>query len=338
MNKKYHQSLHLSAKCRIYTLKISMHKQLRQIFSYLLSFLLLALCLWAIAHELRAYHYRDVLQSLMAIPKSRLSWAVWLTICGYLVMVGYDILGFCYVGRSLNWSKLAVTNFISSAFSNTIGFALLTGSAIRYRFYTYWGVPVLAIAQVIAFANFTFWLGMFTVAGLIFLLHPLAIPTQLHLPVTTVRPIGIIFLLLMAIYLFSSLLIKRTLTIHSHTFRFPKLAIALLQIAVSSLDWMLAAAVLYAILSSNTNLAYIEFLGIYLLAMFAAVVSNIPGGLGVFETVILLLLSAKTSAAAILGSLLAYRAIYYLLPLLLAATLLGYFEIRYGTKKLTKKM
>lgn len=217
------------------------------------------LSLWAIANELHEYNYRDILNSLAAIPKSRLSWAVWLTVLGYLVMIGYDILGFSYINRSLNWNKIALTSFISSAFSNTIGFALLTGSAIRYRFYATWGVPAVAIAQVIAFANFTFWLGMFAVAGCLFLINPLKIPTQLHLPFATVRPIGVIFLLLVASYLLGSLFIKQPLIIRGQEFRFPDFKISLIQIAISGLDWILAAAILYAVLPTNISLSYLDF-------------------------------------------------------------------------------
>ncbi|MDZ8068428.1 MAG: lysylphosphatidylglycerol synthase domain-containing protein [Nostoc sp. DedQUE08] len=306
-----------------------MLKKLQLNFSSLFGLLLLVLSLLAIANELREYNYRDILNSLAAIPKSRVSWAIWLTALGYLVMIGYDILGFNYINRSLSWNKIAFTNFISSAFSNAIGFALLTGSAIRYRFYASWGVPAVAIAQVIAFANFTFWLGMFAVAGLLFVINPLKIPTQLHLPFATVRPIGVIFLLLVAVYLLGSIFIKQPLIIRRHEFRFPSLKISLAQIAISSFDWILAAAVLYALLPSNISLSYLDFLGIYLLAMFAGVVSNVPGGLGVFETIILLILSSKVSAAAVLGSMLAYRGVYYFLPLLVAAGLLGIYEIRF---------
>lgn len=313
-----------------------MLKKLRLNFSSLFGLLLLVLSLWAIAHELHEYNYRDILNSLAAIPKSRLSWAIWLTALGYLVMIGYDILGFNYINRSLNWNKIAFTNFISSAFSNTIGFALLTGSAIRYRFYANWGVSAIAIAQVIAFANFTFWLGMFAVAGLLFLINPLKIPTQLHLPFATVRPIGVIFLLLVVVYLLGSIFIKQPLIIREHEFRFPSIKISLAQIAISSFDWILAAAVLYALLPSNISLSYLDFLGIYLLAMFAGVVSNVPGGLGVFETIILLILSSKISAAAVLGSMLAYRGVYYFLPLLVAAGLLGLYEIRFRSENFRK--
>lgn len=315
-----------------------MLKKVRLHFSSLFGLLLLLLSLWAIALQLHQYNFHDVLNSLTAIPKERLSLAICLSALGYVVMIGYDILGFSYINRTLAAKKVAFTNFISSVFSNTIGFALVTGSAIRYRFYSSWGVSPLAIAQIIAFANFTFWLGMFAVAGVMFLANPLKIPTQLHLPFATARPIGVIFLLLIAAYLLGSLLIKQPLVIRAHEFRFPSFKISSAQIAVSSFDWILAAGVLYPLLPANTPLSFLDFLGIYLLAMFAGVVSNVPGGLGVFETVILLILSPKVSPAAIFGSLLAYRAIYYFLPLIVAAGLLGLYEIKYARKKIINKM
>ncbi|MEA5505156.1 lysylphosphatidylglycerol synthase domain-containing protein [Halotia wernerae UHCC 0503] len=310
-----------------------MLKKLRLNISPLFGLLLLALSAWAIAHQLREYNYHDILNSIAAIPKKRSIRAIGLTALGYLTMIGYDILGFAYIHRSLNWRKIALTNFISSSFSNTIGFALLTGSAIRYRFYSRWQVSRLAIAQIIAFVNFTFWLGMFAIAGLIFLINPLIIPPQLHLPFNTVLPLGVMCLGLVIVYVLGSIVIKHPLIIHRHELRFPNFYVSLAQIAVSSLDWALAAAVLYTLLPANIALSYIDFLGMYLLAMFTGLVSNVPGGLGVFETVILLIFPPPVSAAAVLGSMLAYRGVYYFIPLLLATSLLAFDQITSVTRK-----
>ncbi|HEY9606508.1 MAG TPA: UPF0104 family protein [Allocoleopsis sp.] len=293
----------------------------------LLGFLLLGLSIWAIAHELRAYHYRDVWISLTALSLSRLYWAIGLTALGYLVMTGYDLLAFRYIHQSLTYPKIAFTNFISSAVGNTIGLALLTGSAIRYRFYSVWGVSAIAIAQIVAFATLTFWLGLFAVSGIIFLVNPLTIPLQLNLPFFSVRPLGVIFLFVVAAYLVGSCLGQRSIRLRGQDFRFPTFSLALAQVAVSAFDWILAAAALYVLLPSTSSLSYTSFLGIYLLAMTAGVVSNVPGGLGVFETVILLILAPQIPATTVLGSLLAYRGIYYILPLGGATILLGVYEI-----------
>lgn len=304
-----------------------MLKKLVQNFSSLFGVLLLVVSLWAISNELRAYNYHDVLNGLAAIPFSRLVWGVGLTCLGYGAMTGYDTLAFGYIGRRLAYKKIAWTAFISCAVSNTIGFALLTGSAIRYRFYSAWRVPAIANAQIIAFTNFSFWLGLFTVGGLMFCLYPVVIPTKLNLPFLSVRPIGIIFLLAIAVYLLGSIFVSKSLTIGRHNFRFPSLQVAIAQIAISSLDWSLAAAVLYTLLPINTGLTYPSFLSVYLLAMTAGVVSNVPGGLGVFESVVLLLLSPQIPSAQVLSSLLAYRVVYYLLPLGVATGLLGIYEL-----------
>lgn len=305
-----------------------MGKKLLRHFSSILGFFLLGLSLWAIAHELRQYNYRDVFNSLVSLPTSHLYLSIGLTILSYLGLATYDTLAFRYIDHSITWTKSIFTGFISAAATNTVGFAFLTGSAIRYRFYSTWGVPAIAIAQVIAFENVSFWLGLFAVSGMMFLLNPLVIPPQLHLPFISVRPLGIVFLLLVAAYLLGSIVSKQPLKIREHEFRFPSLQIALAQIVVSSWDWILTGAVLYTLLPPNTQLSYLSFLGIYLLAMTGGVVSNVPSGLGVFESIILLLLAPQVPATAVLGSLLAYRAVYYLLPLGVATGLLGLYEIR----------
>ncbi|HEY9599872.1 MAG TPA: hypothetical protein V6D33_19595 [Cyanophyceae cyanobacterium] len=305
-----------------------MRQKIVQNFGSLFGILLLILSIWAISNELQDYHYSDVISSFQALPVKQLYWAIGLTGLGYFVMTGYDILAFRYIGYSLAYSKIAVTGFISCAFGNTVGFAVLTGGAIRYRFYSVWRLSAIAIAQIIAFVNFTFWLGLLAVSGVMFLLNPLTIPTQLNLPFSSVRFLGMIFMLVVAVYLLGSLLSRKSLKIRQQKFRFPSFTLALAQIGVSSLDWILAAAVLYVLLPANTLLSYSNFLGIYLLAMTAGVISNVPGGLGVFETVILLLLKGKATTTAVLASLLAYRGVYYLLPLAVATGLLGFYEIR----------
>lgn len=313
-----------------------MLKKLQLNFSSLFGFCLLVISLWAISHELRGYNYHDVFNSLGTIPKSHLSLSIWLSALGYLVMIWYDILGFSYIGRSLAFTKVAFTGFISSVLGNTIGFALLTGSAIRYRYYSSWGVSALAIAQVIAFANFTFWLGVFAVSGVIFLFNPLQIPTQIHLPFTNTRSLGAIFLLVVLSYLLGSIFIKQPLVIRGQEFRFPSFKIAFAQVVVSSFDWMVAAAVLYFLLPGN-SVSFLDVLRIYSLAMFAGVVSNVPAGLGVFEIVVLHFLSTQVSPVRVLAATVAYRVIYDLLALLVAASLLGLYEIRDITRNIMNK-
>lgn len=302
-------------------------------FSSLLGFVLLGFSIAAIHYELREYNYRDIFNSLLSLPSSHLYIAIGLTGVGYAAMAYYDNISFKHIGHLIDYKKVMFTGFLSAAATNTVGFAFLTGSAIRYRYYSTWGVTAIEIAQVIAFENISFFLGLFNVSGIMFLFNPLVIPAQINLPFLSVRPLGVIFLLLVTAYIVGSIVSKKALTIRGHKFRFPSLKIALIQVILSSLDWIVAAAALYILLPPTASLSFIDFLGIFLLGMIAVVVSNVPGGLGVFESVILLLLSSKIPPTVIFGSLLAYRAVYYFLPLAVATGLMGLYEVQDRLKK-----
>ena len=281
------------------------------------------------SRELRQYQIGEILYTLSAIPKHDVVLAVGLTLLSCIVFTGYDTLAVLYIRYPLPYCKTALAAITSIPISNSIGFALLSGGAIRYRFYTSWGLSAAKIAQVIAFCSLTFWLGLFAVGGVMFLLEPVAVPTLLHLPFKSVHPIGVLFLSAIAAYLlWNTCSDRRPLKIRNWTVPHLPVHLCLAQIVISSVDWTLAATVLYVLLPSTPSLSYSAFFGVYLFAQLAGVVSNVPGGLGIFETVILLLLSASIPSNILFGALLAYRAIYYLLPLSIAMLLLGIYELR----------
>lgn len=167
--------------------------------------------------------------------------------------------------------------------------------------------------------------GAFCLRGRCFLIAPLPVPAQLHLPLPTARPIGVALALAGVVYALGCVIVRKPLMIKGHGFRFPSFGVAIAQFTVSSLDWGMAAAVLYTLIPLG-DISYFSFLNIYLLAMGAGVISSVPGGAGVFETVVILLLNGKMPGDAVLASLLAYRMIYYLLPFAIALILFLFQE------------
>ena len=311
----------------------SLGKRLSRIVPIVLSLLLFGLSLWAIASELRKYSWQDVVSSITAIPNQYILLAVLLTLLNYLLLTGYDTLAVRYLRQTLSYRKTALVAIISYAISNSVGFALLSGSAIRYRFYSTWGLSAAKIAQIITFCNLSFWLGLFAVGGTVFAFTPLAIPQQLHLPFLSVRPLGFIFLAVIIAYLLWSGLSSKPLKIRNWVFPHLPFKLFLAQIVLTSCDWMLAAMVLYVLLPIPKHFSFFSFFGIYLLAQFAGIISNVPGGLGVFETVLILLLSPPIPSSQLLGALLAYRGIYYFLPLVVSILILGGYELNQRRSK-----
>ncbi|MBD3884467.1 UPF0104 family protein [Phormidium tenue FACHB-886] len=301
-------------------------KQLLQVLPSLLGVILLGISVWAINQELQQYPPGEIWRSLLAIPVHNTLWALVLTVLNNFVVTGYDVLAVRLIHHPLAYRKTALAAITSTAIGNIVGFALFSNGAIRYRLYSSWKFSALEVTQIIGFCNLSFWLGLFAMAGISFLAEPITIPSLLHLPFQTVRPIGGIFLSIIAIYLFWNSLSHQALRIGNWAVPHLSLKLCLAQIVIASLDWLLSAAVLYVLLP--TSFSYATFFGVYLLAQLAGLVSNVPGGLGVFETVILLLLRSPTPSTAVFSALLAYRVIYYLLPLGGAIGLLGGYEWR----------
>ncbi len=290
-----------------------------------LSVILFGIAAVIIHHKLRQYHYRDIAAELRNMPARYVLAAIALTFLDYLILTGYDTLALFYIGYRLPYRKIAVASFVGYVFSHNA--TILGGSAARYRIYSGLGLSAGQVARLILFCSITFWLGFLALGGFTFVLHPQAIEHGTHLPFKTTWPIGVIFLILLATYLIVTVLRKKPVTISDWDLAIPSPGLSLCQIALASIDWAVAGSVLYVLLSNTIQMDYPEFIEIFLLAQITGLVSSVPGGLGVFEGVMLLLLSEVAPASSLIGSLLLYRVIYYLLPLGLASIILGIEEM-----------
>jgi len=268
------------------------------------------------------------MSTLQAIPSHHLFLSFGLSILSYLLLTGYDNLALYYIKHPIAYAKTALVSFISYAFSQNISLPLASGVPVRYRLYSGWGLSAAEIGKVVIFNALTFNLGFLTVAGVIFLLRPVVVPLSLHLPLFYfARPFGTVSLLLVAGYLVLGVLRKRPIRILGWEFGLPAPIFSLAQITISSLNWIVSASVLYVLLPPAAALSFLTFFSIYILAQIAGMISQVPAGLGVFEAIVLLLLSPYFPVSTIMGSLLAFRGIYYLCPLGVAAALLGAHEV-----------
>lgn len=296
--------------------------KLRQLIPVLFVIILVSLSLVAIASELKKYSINSIGDYLQNISHQRKILALIMTGLGYALMTGYDILGFIHIKQKLSTWKIAFTAFVSYAVGNTVGFTAFSGTAIRYHYYGLWGVSKVKIAELIVFTHVTFWLGLMSISGIISIFDPLTLPDVIKLPFASIRPLGLIFLVLVVVYFIVSVTVKHSVTIAKEEVTFPKPIISLSTIVVAGLDWGLAALVLYLLLPPHISMSYIGFFGIYIVALTAGLISTVPGGLGVFETVMLYLRPASVNAPQMLGSLIAYRLVYYILPLVVAVMLI----------------
>jgi phosphatidylglycerol lysyltransferase len=300
---------------------------LRRIGGPLVSLAMLALALWALHLLARDVTYREIRTYVEAMPRPRLVLAVVLTAAGFFVMSFYDRFGLAAVGKKLSWRRVTWISFISYAFSNAIGMSLLVSGSIRYRFYLQSGLSTGEIAKLIVYTTLAFWLGLLALTGVTLLIVPL--PSGL--PLNHWRVTLAIAMAAIPLAWILGGFIRRPLKFFRWQLRLPAPMHALRQVGVGALDWWLAAAVMYVLMPDRLHAGFGHFLAIFVVAQIAGLISHVPGGLGVFEAVMLAGFGATGNAhlaAPILGSLATFRIIYYLLPLAAATVLVLQREAR----------
>jgi len=285
-----------------------------------------AVALWAIHRELALIHYRDLVAAVERLSFRRVGAAIGFTAASFLLLTGYDALGLRFIGAALPWRRTAFASFVGYSFSQALGFPLLTGAPVRFRLYSGWGLSATEIGQLVALYSLAFWVGFLCTGGIAFVLEPLDVPSLLHLPLTSVRPAGIALLAITAAYLIFTAR-SRTLRIRSWELPLPTPRLALMHVGIGILDWAFAAGVLWVLLPQGADFTFATFLTLFLLAQFAGLISHVPGGLGVFEAVILTSMPGSVPQSEVLASLLVYRAVYYLFPLVIASLSLGAWEL-----------
>ncbi|MDO9630671.1 MAG: bifunctional lysylphosphatidylglycerol flippase/synthetase MprF, partial [Humidesulfovibrio sp.] len=272
------------------------------------------------------HSFQEIMDSMTSVTEHNLLLALGLTAVNFAVLAGYDILALRYIGHPLPLIRAAFASFAGNAFSNTIGLSTLAGSSVRFRLYSSWGLTPGEIAKIVVFTTLTLWLGLFSIGGIIFTVRPLPLPEWVTLPFHTTRPLGFLLLLPPCIYLLAASRKEPTWRIGKYELLLPEFKSSLLQVVIASLDWALAAAVLYALLPPWANVNFPLVLGAFLLGQIAGLISQVPGGLGVFESCLIFLLTPRIPAATLLATLVAYRLVYYAVPLAVASALLGIRE------------
>ncbi len=306
---------------------------------------LFALCVFILAltvlhRQMRHHSLTEIFQAMSVLPWSHLLMALGYTVLGYLLLTGYDFLALRFIKHPLPYSKTIVTSFIGHAISINVGLSPLTGGSIRYRLYSQKGLSGMEILHIVGFSLLTFWLGFLALAGVVFFFAP-GMQWSAALPSPSLRTLGAMFLVLIGLYMIWTIVRRKPLSFRSITFPRPSLRMTCLQILVASSEWIIGAAVLHALLPVGAQLPYVYILGLFLVAQISGLASQVPGGIGVFESVILALIPGNVDVSGVLGALLLYRFIYNLLPLSVATCLLAVRELhrrRHHLRKLTQAL
>ncbi len=281
---------------------------------------------WLLVNQARAIDWQEVFDAMRALPAATLLLAGLLAAASFAIYSTYDLLGRHLTHHRLGARTVMGVTFISYAFNLNLG-SLVGGVAFRYRLYSRLGLSNGIITRVLGFSMLTNWLGYLVVAGAAFCFWPLTLPAEWRVDDAGLRVLGAVLLAAAAAYLalcgFAS---GHVFRLRRHAFKVPSLRMALLQLALSCLNWSVIGSVIWVLLQGQV--AYHAVLAVLLVAAVAGVVTHVPAGLGVLEAVFLALLADEVAQGRLLGVLLVYRGLYYLLPLAVATVAYFVTELR----------
>ena len=283
----------------------------------------------------RRIDWSEVVQTLSDFKARTLMIAGALTLCSFLVYASFDLIGRTYIRQNLVWKQILPVGIISYAFNLNLS-AWVGGIAMRYRLYSRLGVSNGNIAKILGLSLATNWFGYMVLAGGVFASGVVQMPPGWKLSSSALQAVGVLLLLLSIGYLaacqFSR---RREWAIRGVEINLPSLRMALLQLALGALNWSLMAAVIFTLLPGKLD--YPVVLGVLLISSIAGVITHIPAGLGVLEAVFIALLQHEVSRGSLLAGLIAYRAIYFILPLLVALLMYLVVEAKAKALRIAKK-
>lgn len=295
------------------------------------------IAVWVLSERLQAIDFGDVLSQLRAQPLPTVFTALACSTGVYALVGFYEGIGVRLATTRRMVALPFRTAIIANPIARAIGFALVSGGAIRYRMYAPAGLSAGQVAAVILLVAMPYLLGVGWLIDLSLLFNTEVASKALRLSTGLVMTLGVIGLMKDIGWLVFVSVRKTPIVLRDQSTRLPSLRDTAIQIAVGLMQISLMTLILYLFMPPELGMSWPAFVAIYCIGYVAGQLSNMPAGLGVLEAALLLMLP-HVPPAKLLGAIIAYRAVYELLPLIVALSLLAIFESTHPAGVIRRKV
>ncbi len=312
-------------------------ERLRKAAPFLVGIGLFAAGIGALYHLLAPINLRHVIADAKQVPLGVLLAAFAATAASYSALIGYDWSALRHMGKKLPFPVVALGACLGYSLGNTIGISVLSGGAVRYRIYSAFGLNALEVAAISTFVSLAFGVGISVIGLASLVYHPAALTEFVGIAPERMRLIALLALLATVAVLGAASVAGRALRVWRLELRAPSPGILLGQLAFTAIDTCMAALALYVLLPAGAP-DFVTFLVIFATAAMIGVLSHVPGGIGVFESVVITALPASVSVEQAATALLLFRMIYYLAPFVLAMVVISVNEARLARGPLARML
>jgi uncharacterized membrane protein YbhN (UPF0104 family) len=278
-------------------------------------------------HMLRDIEWGLVGRAIRSTPVHDIALAACFVAAGYVTLTFYDFFSLRTIGRRhVPYRIAAMASFTSYSIGHNLGATVFTAGAVRWRIYSAWNLSLIDVAKMAFVTGLTFWLGNIVVLGFCMLLVPEAAGAVDQLPPLANRLLGAFGLVVIGGYLFWLSRGERAIGRGAWVIVLPNAPLTLLQIGIGVLDLAVGGLAIYVLLPDMPAIDFMTVLVVYVTAILLGFLSHAPGSLGVFEAAVLIALP-QFSKEELLASLLIFRCLYFVLPLMLAVSIMAAREM-----------
>ncbi len=282
----------------------------------------------AFGDAVRDIDYRETVRVLRHLPASAILLSIAATTVSFAALVARDASAMRYIGARASSSAMVIAGFCGSALGNAVGFGVLTAAAVRYRIYGAAGVKPDDVSRLLVFIITGFAIGLTGVGGVAGLVEAGPAGALLGWSPSLIRTAsGFALAGVACLLLFGA---PGSLRLGNVALPAPSRSLLAAQLALTSMRLFGAAGALWILLPA-TPIDFITFAAIFSVATALAAVTHIPAGAGIFEVVVFWAFRGRASSEGVAAALIAYRCIYYLMPLALSAVAFAYFEVGVAT-------
>lgn len=290
------------------------------------SLVIAGLAAWVLFRTFQRISIAEVIDGMGRVPVHSLLLAAACAFGALFMLSCYEIVVVRYVKHHVGSWRAMITALISFPIGHAVNQAMLSGGALRYRMYTPMGFTAMEVGATALLANLPYGLGFTLLLDIALVTSAEALAPLFHVSSTLIFVLGCIGLAKDVGYIVLIRMRKAPIRLGGWSVSLPPMWLTLLQFVVGIADVVLVSSVLYLLLPPSAGIAYLPFLAVYLSSVLVGVLSHVPAGLGVIESMLLLLLP-DVPPAELLASVLLYRVIYEVLPLLFALSLWGGYEL-----------
>ncbi|MBR0697253.1 lysylphosphatidylglycerol synthase domain-containing protein [Bradyrhizobium lablabi] len=287
---------------------------------------------YVLYHMLRGIDSNEVIEAIKSTEPRQIALAALFVTAGYFTLTFYDLFAVRTIGHShVPYRINALAAFTSYSIGHNVGASVFTGGAVRYRIYSAWGLNAIDVAKICFLAGLTFWLGNAAVLGLGIAYHPEAAASIDQLPPWLNRGLAFAIIVVLVAYVVWVWTQPRVVGRGPWTVTLPGGPLTLLQIMIGIVDLAFCALAMYVLVPDEPNLGFVVVAVIFVSATLLGFASHSPGGLGVFDAAMLVGLW-QMDREDLLGGMLLFRLLYYIVPFVISVILLTFREVIVGAR------